>query len=533
MTPPNNIERIEIYRGGSPGRASESSPAGAIFLNTFKKPEDLRVNFSNSYGSVDSYKGSLQIEYPFKKTWYGFSLTHSQSDGSFTFKDNNGTWTNTADDTIKKRWNNDHLSENLLLKFGWNPNERWSLEASNTTLIKRQGIPGLGSLQSENARLNTDRNITIFNLGYGELKFTTFFDYINSRFLDPNGEIGLGRQRNDDYIYRFGEETSYLFDIGPFNTVFVSLAYRGEYFEPNNYAATVSNGDLSSRHQVGAVAEDTISVLNERLTIIPSVRFTTLFNHLSGSDPSIQTGSTSINKKNDYQITGKLGTKFRIIKDLFANGNFYRGFRNPNFDELFGDRGTLVGNAKLKPEESINFDVGLLYNGPVRLEAVYFRSYTDNLIQFLQTSQFTAKPQNLSKSTIQGVESSAQVNYLDHFSHTLYYTYQQAKDSSNTATKGKYLPGRPQHEMWFESSAYNKWGKIYGEYNFMSGNFLDSQNIMEITGRHILNFGITATPTKWLLINTTVKNITGNRTFDMIGFPLPGRSYWGAITLKI
>jgi iron complex outermembrane receptor protein len=192
-----------------------------------------------------------------------------------------------------------------------------------------------------------------------------------------------------------------------------------------------------------------------------------------------------------------------------------------------------VGNAKLKPEESINFDVGLLYNGPVRLEAVYFRSYTDNLIQFLQTSQFTAKPQNLSKSTIQGVESSAQVNYLDHFSHTLYYTYQQAKDSSNTATKGKYLPGRPQHEMWFESSAYNKWGKIYGEYNFMSGNFLDSQNIMEITGRHILNFGITATPTKWLLINTTVKNITGNRTFDMIGFPLPGRSYWGAITLKI
>lgn len=531
VAPPQNLSSMEIYRGGAPGKASEGSPAGAIFLNTLKRPEKFRLKFSNMYGSFNTYTGYLQAAAPIKKSWLMAAFEHSQSSGDFTYIDDNGTRLNTNDDTLQKRQNNAFMSENFLAKAGYD-GDSLHMEASNTLLVKRQGVPGLGSFQSLNAKLNSERNITAINADYKSNHVTVFFDYLNSRFADPDGEIGLSAQDNSDYTYRIGGNFSRAIELGKFNTLFILASYCGEMYKPKNYLSSPVSGRTSVRDQLGLVAEDTVKLFSERLIVVPTLRFTAILNDISGDDPSMPVNYS--NTVNNYQLTGKLGAKFRIVPDFYAKGNFYRGYRNPTFSELFGDRGSVVGNPELKAEKGTNFDLGLVYEtGKFRTEAAYFLNKSNDLIQFLQTSQFAAKPQNLSSSLVQGAEFSAQAEYLRHFSHSLSYTFQNAKDTSGLATGGKTLPGRPRHELWLETSVFNGWGKLTGEYNFMSGNFLDSQNLLEVTGRNLFNFYASAAPAKWATLNFSVKNITNRHIFDVIGFPLPGRSFWGNLLLKI
>jgi hypothetical protein len=125
------------------------------------------------------------------------------------------------------------------------------------------------------------------------------------------------------------------------------------------------------------------------------------------------------------------------------------------------------------------------------------------------------------------------MSYLGHVSHSLSYTYEDAKDTGGTVTDGKTLPGRPKNQLWLDTAVYNRWGRLYAEYNYMSGNYLDTQNIFEVTGRHFFNLGVSATPAKWVTLNFMAKNLTNDQTFDVIGFPLPGRSYWGSATFSI
>lgn len=539
LIPPENISRIEIYKGGAPARAPDPSPSGAIFFNTLKRPEKLKIKASGAYGSFDTFKGYLQFTQPVKDAWYLVSFDHSQSEGDFTYRDDNGTRSNTADDVTRTRQNNDFTAENLLTKFGWQSGDI-DISASNTLFIKRQGIPGLGLFRSSKARLDTDRNITIFNGSYKKTAATLFFDYLNSRFSDPDGDIGLGKQNNDNNTYRFGAELAQSYDKISHNAFYAALTQRGEYFMPKNYASARTTGSTSWRQQLGLVAEDTITLFSDRLTLTPSVRGNIIFNHLSNDDPSISIGTTSTFDKNAYQWTGKFGVKFRAVSDLYVKANIYRGFRNPDFMELFGDRGTIVGNPNLRPEEALNVDGGLAYEisnlgwlDRLKVEATYFRNSTKDLIQFIQTSQMTAKAENISSSLVQGFEGSVLIGYLSHVTHSVSYTFQDAKDTGNTVTSGKYIPGMPKNQIWFDTSVYNDLGSIYGEYNFISGNYLDTQNILEVTGRTFVNLGASITPAKWVNINFTAKNITNDQTFDVIGFPLPGRSYWGAVTFTI
>ena len=64
---------------------------------------------------------------------------------------------------------------------------------------------------------------------------------------------------------------------------------------------------------------------------------------------------------------------------LRLKGNVERSYRVPTFDELYLDEGTLRGNPDLRPEDAVNFDLGVELSrarwGPVsrlRLEVVGF-----------------------------------------------------------------------------------------------------------------------------------------------------------------
>lgn len=94
------------------------------------------------------------------------------------------------------------------------------------------------------------------------------------------------------------------------------------------------------------------------------------------------------------QLNGRLSIRQAFGDSGFAaRGSIGTAFRAPNFQELFGDGGNEPGNAGLKPEESVGFELGLeqRLGKSGELSVTYFRNEIENAI----VDGFFAAPFNL------------------------------------------------------------------------------------------------------------------------------------------
>jgi len=542
LVPMAAIGRAEVYRGGSPGQLPESTIGGVVVLKSRKKPDKREASIFGQIGSFETAKTRIN----YAKGGQGdftpvLAYEYARSLGDFLYRDDNGTRFNIVDDTIVRRRNNAFESNSLFTKFLFDLPSESALSLTNIFFQKGEGIPGLGTRQSLNAHLTTWRNISSFALEKENL-FTKdlsghldlFFDYWNSQFSDPDAEISLSPEDNDDKTYRFGSNLRAGYDIGSHQHLTAFVAQRSEYYVPYDRLASPRHGPESSRQTINAGFEEEIRLFRDRLLLVPSLRVENLFN-----GGSLATAS-------EHQLSAKLGVSLRIVDELYSKSNVYRGFRNPTFAELFGNRGTLVGNPSLQPEKAVNIDSGLSYDFAAtgwfdggHIEATYYRHDVDRLIQFVQTSQFTAKPMNMNRAIIQGAETMASAKFLKRLRISLSYTYQQAKDHSGSRdTRGKYLPGRPRHELFAIAGWRESWlpwlvSDLFVDLRYMSGNYLDMQNLLQIQNRMILGSGISWEFVNHFLASFSVRNILNDRISDLVGYPLPGRSYWGSLDVKI
>lgn len=531
--PLDQIDRIEIYRGGSPGKVADSTPGGIILITTKGKPAAVENIFRGSAGSFYTARGHLQRTQAIRDFYYNASFDHFRSRGDFSFLDDRGTRANRNDDRMVNRRNNDFQAYDFTALAGSGKKGKLDWKIYENFFTKHQGIPGLGTDTSLASQIATLRNFFHAKLQSPAEKpwrwnAHLFFDYLQSQFDDPLGEIGVGVQDTDDKTFRFGPEfhadTSW-------KNHFVSgfAAHRAEFFSPTDFLAADPKGPLSERHMISLGIEDEMVFWSEKLILDPSARLQIFVNDWSD------------NRLTDTQLSAKLGIKLVALRPLYFKTNLFRGFRQPTFSELFGDRGTLVGNSRLRPEEAVNFDIGagvhweeLRWVNRFFLEAAYFHHEVENLIQFLQTSQFTAKAQNLNSAKIQGAELTAALQVFENFKAGGHYVFQSAKDdAANSPTHGRTIPGRPKHQFFAETEVQYRWLKPFMEWNFIGHNYLDAQNLLRVNRRHLLAAGVRLTPWKKAEISFASRNLLNSKIGDMAGFPLPGRSYWGEMRLNL
>lgn len=541
LVPLSVIDRVEVYRGGSPGLLPESSIGGVVVLKTKKKPAKRDSSVYGTVGSFETDKMRATYVDSIGKVSPVISYEYDRSLGDFLYEDDNGTRFNKSDDRLVHRKNNDFASNNLFTKFIFDLPEKTSLSFTNVFFQKENGVPGFASRKSLDARLGTWREVASIAADNDELfskkvsaHVDAFFDYLNSEFYDPKGEVSITPDDTNDKTYRAGLNLKGGLDIGSHQHLGAFAAERSEFFLPLNYLAVPQHGPESNRQSLNAGLEDQIMLWRDRLNIVPSVRVENLWN------------GGQLGDRSDHQLSAKLGLSLRMVDEFYWKANVYRGFRNPTFTELFGNTGTLQGNPDLRAEKAINFDSGLSYDFPSaswfdggRIEATYFRSGVNGLIEYVQTSNFTAKAFNMNQALIQGMEAMASAKFAKRFRLQASYTFQEAKDDSdNPDTRGKYLPGRPKNELYGLVGWHEPWlswfaTDIYCDLNYMSGNYLDTQNILQVTNRRILGSGISLIFIDRLTASFWVQNILNDRISDIVGFPLPGRSYWGSLEIKI
>ncbi len=531
--PTDQIERVEIYKGAAPASFGTSAIGGVVNIVTKKAAPKWETKVAQSYGSYDTYEAGLSQSGHFSKFSHQLGYQFQKSDGDFLYADDNGTTFNPSDDRTARRANNQFQRHNLLAKLAYAPTPNWDVKWNDQFFTEDRGIPGLATLTSDTANFSTIRNGTgleftrknIFRQPrlQGHLTVAPYFQFLQEDFQDPDGEIGLGFQDNRNRTLQYGNAWALHAWIGSQHHFTAVLHYKGEQFLPRDLRLAEPALPKSVRNQAAASIEDELSLANGKIILNPSLRTEHIYNDFSASDSS------------HHPVSGKIGVKYRPDAVWTARSNLSRSYRLPNFSELFGDRGAIVGNPGLQPESGWNWDIGLAGRwSRVRVEAGYFLNHVDDLIQFLQTSQFTVQAENLSKARIQGVEVSVAYAPWDFLDIAQNYTFQDARNTSGLpGVSGKFLPGRPMHQWNGKTTLRNGWGKVFVETSFMDGNYLDSQNLLRVERRLFLATGASATFLKKITASIETKNLFNERVADVVGFPLPGRSYYGKLELQI
>ena len=563
LVPLLSIARIDVFRGYLPAEFGSEGIGGAINLVPGGAPNRPRTRLLAGVGAFDLVQVGAARSARHGPFRYALNVGFSRATNDFRFFSDNDTPYQLGDDVWLRRKNNQSV---LFSSLGW---ARW--QVSRDLLIsflesfsyKDKGLPGAGASQA--ASTSTQSLHQVFDVKVERRRFLVpslsamvrlNFQVSRDRFTDPQGELPLGAQDQTDTSVTVGAIGR--LSWAPHDPQLVSLIPEWRY---EQYRGHDPGRDLPSaqRYRFGLALRDRIVLWSDRVSLTPVVRLDLLYSDVSGTRDGLELLRNSFH----WFASPRLGARVRIVKGLELRGNVGRYFRPPSLMELFGNRGTAVGNPDLEPEVGTSGDFGLavklLRRNKVfeRLlaEAVFFARDARDLIQWVQNSQRTAVAMNISRAMALGGELSlgvwlrfhAQVRARLTANYTLLHTENR---SGKPLLDGNRLPGRPLHELngrvdlvWRKG----RWGVgVHWSLSHLSGSFLDEANIfLAVPQRTLHEVGLVVQP--WLegvTLSATFKNVADLRVehqqapaftglgripralMDYGGFPLPGWEFF-------
>lgn len=559
--PTASLSRIEVYRGYGPFDLSGSSIGGVVNLVTRSPGERGRGNLMASYGSFSTMRlgGSYSVS---GRDWNLLGLgSFISSEGDYEFLDDNGTPYTQSDDAVVERINN-HLDEFESLLKATGPLGDGTLVASSQVYYRNQGLPGYSAVQSATEEMTKKYSLThlAWHLdgrpGNGlHAEFGLHYLYQIDHFVDrrPVTSGGKPDERNRTTsvggIFRWGLALSSLRQ-----SLRGMVALTRESFRPCEIGTEAVDGEEQTRKTLAASLEDEIFLSDQSIRLVPSFRleaytdFMTPFESVR-ADMSAYFRNMSATEISHFQTTGSIGVAVKPGAGFTLKANYGRYQRVPSLMELFGYRGLMVPNPALEPETGLNRDVGMRWDyalgwaGSVSAEYAYFWSDVEDLIMYtyLQWAR-AAQAVNINSAKIEGCEFSLSLGSILGFAFRGNLTRLRAIDTGPISyTKGKYLPNRPGLEAHARLSWEGRGVSAFYEFDYVSGNYWNAYNgvapnnkgpLFDI--RRLHGAGVTI-PTGLLgtAFTLEVKNFTDDHVEDVMGYPLPGRSVFGTLTVDL
>lgn len=433
-----NIESVSLYNGQKSEifqSAREFGSAGSIYLNTrfpkFKESETSHLRVGLRAGSFDLFNPSLTFDHKLNETIsMSFNTEWVSSSGKYKFRYRRVTPSGElAYDTTAVRENGDidavRLEGGL---HGFLPKGRWKVYLYHYN--SERGVPGaiVNNVWRRGERL-WDRNS--FAQGMFEYNFThKFSSKINAKYA-----FDYTRYVNND------DKLIHVDNIYKQREVYLSWA--------NRYRI-LPNWDLSLSYDFQW------NGLSEYMDVDRTTHWASLATALSLWDCFKLQASGLITYVNEEQRDrDEAPDKFKITPGIFASYKpfkrpnfviraFYKhSYRMPTFNDLYY---TDMGNAYLKPETAIQYNVGVLYD-IVREKSwfkyfkvgtdIYYNDVKDKIVAYPKGQQFRWTMLNLGKVEIKGIDAQIGGTFglpcdID-FTAKFQYTYQEAIDVTNPA----------------------------------------------------------------------------------------------------
>ena len=539
------IESIDVYRGAVPARFGGNAIGGVVDIRTRAPGDKPHLRLSAGKGSFRTRQLGLSINGRHRAYRYSTLLDYGASENDFRFLDDNGTEYNANDDQHTRRRNSDFAGLRALSKIqrDWHGHR---LQAYATFDLNHRGIPGISNNQSLHTRYDTRRQASQVEL-FGPLFATAGYRLKayrltqESEYKNLHGEVGAGTQHNRNTIGSHGVRAE-INTLLPKSALLTSFAEtRRQTFQPEDL---LQSNQQQRKNRLGTEIEppfqrikrtlgSEVEVPLRRLSLIAGVQTERLDDRFRGPNASVYSQLTPEREKSQWLGSWRLGLRLKLGHGFALKGHRGHSQRPPSFQELFGNRGAVIGNIDLKNERGDNSDAGLVYRGTGILslaEIAYYRNSVDDLIRFMHNSQSVSRALNVGRARLSGVETRLQTRPLAWARIDFNYTYQRAENRSGFAyERGNELPNAPRHAL--EARLNIEQGRHSAHYAFSreSRHYLDRANLRPVPRRLVHGLGGRIVLNTRTALNWEVRNLTDNQAADLWGYPLPGRALFLSI----
>jgi iron complex outermembrane receptor protein len=422
-----DIERIEVLHGGAARIYGPGAFAGSINIIT-RTPE---VN-----------KGKAEVaagQYGMRQLGVSASVVEEKHNHTVSWQQQQ------ADGFIR---NTDYNLENVF----------WQSELT---------------LNKSDWRLNFGRNKKAFGAqSFYTARFPDQYEETQTEFASIAGEIKQGAliieprayaRRHNDRFELFREEEGYYYRLsqgGFANRMGDTISwYNGHNYHRTDVYGAEINLSYKSKWGVSSLGldyrrEEILSnVLGQTLESRKAVKNedATAF-YLKGEDRENKSIYAEHNFSNDkyfvslgamLNIHSKYDTKlypgidasYQLTDELRPYASVNRSFRFPSYTDLYYSLGGAIGSADLKPEESMNYEVGVKYRGKKDYgQVAAFRREGDNLIDWIRyNGSAITQASNLTDITISGLEATYVIKAPDlEFVDQLRLNYSYLYSESNS-----------------------------------------------------------------------------------------------------
>ena len=532
---------FRVYRGFAPASLGATGYLGGVLVIDPPTPlAGARTESQVIAGSFGALKVRAGDARKIGDVTLGLGVFGARSDGDFPYE---ATDPFTGDLATTTRTNASAVSAGAVgrvaLERPWG-----SVGATFLADARRVGLPGTATFPTLLPRLETDRLVvgvdaTLRDVARGSLRLQAWGRREGAHFSDPNGEIDPGRITNaaTQTILAAGGSIGYraVLPRAFRSSLGVFLDLRGESLTPPD-DTTVLAGITASRLAGGVGVELEARPL-DALRLFATARLDGRRDHAT-----VDTNPTT----NDLVPSGHLGASFRLSDAAVLSAHAGALRRFPSFVELYGDRGSLLGDPRLRVEGALAADVGLsgdIAAGRVtfRYELVGFVTSARDLIVFLPLGRSTFRAGNVEAARIAGAEVSASL-VATNLATTVSYTLMHTENlGANPLSRGRPLPGRPIHDLSYDASY--RVGPVQLRYGIdaVADTTVDTAGTILVPPRffHGAGASLDVPRVSSLRIGVEVQNLFDVRTMwvqsrtpvpvpvsDFLGFPLPGRTVW-------
>ncbi|MCA9701703.1 MAG: TonB-dependent receptor, partial [Myxococcales bacterium] len=502
-------------------------------------------------------------------------IGYAGSRGDFSYFDNGNTPLLAGDDGYARRENNhyDRLFAQLRLDH-----RRGGLLVSSQLLAwwKQQGIPGTVGMPALTADLQTGtlRSITRVRADRG-LGPGGYVEWIASvageqrRYRDLQGEVGLSPSDQRARSVDGWLSPRLRLPLWPMAWLELTGELRGEWIaiEQRRAQGLASGDSRRGRFWAGLGVELEQWLFRRRWALAPALRVDLVDSRFAvapGQGEVDDQGSNSV----VLGLSPRLASKLRLAPGLELRASVGRYLRPPTLVELFGDRGYVLGNEGLRPEQGTKVDGGLIFDGEGLFERidvfaslVGFATWSSDLIQWVRSGP-VVQPINIGGARVAGLEAGLGLQVLDgDLGLDLAYTFLDSRNEGPEVEQvGKPLPGRPRHSLLLRPAGGHRFivgrraiglePRAFYELEWIAGNVLDLSGRVELPPRLLHAVGLSLRLVDRVELALAVRNLGNLRQTtitpaygpptpypapisDFIGYPLPGRSLWATLRVDL
>lgn len=586
----NNIpvgvaDRIEIYKGVVPIEFGTDAMGGVINIVTNQSAKTF-LDMSYSYGSFNTHRTNVNFGYTSKSGYTMlFNAFQNFSDNDYKVKAvvmdlQNGNY-NRNDLHWVRRFNDQYHNETAIIKTGFV--KKWWADRFLVGVTFGQEYAEIQNAYTmdivygkRHRRANTvlpsltyeKRNFFIKGLNFNltanyNRNFNQSIDTINRQYnwrgeyrvTNTQGE-GSGNTLSDFYNDNYSSTANIGYRINDKHSVAVNDVITG--FERKNETNVSAEAGTTT---------DNMRRMNQKNVLGASYRYRhnqnwnfNLFgkNYYQKVIGPVSDGSTSnpvyTERTESFTTTGYGVAATYFIKDSQIKASLEKAYRLPTDNELFGDEVLETGNATLKAENSLNYNLGYTLNKTLKNGAVYFdintfyRDTRDFIRQVVEQRYGTSGYTNHGKVRNIGADVEVRYYHKDKFMVGTTVTYQDIRNmeryvsATNRAESITYKNRMPNLPYFFGNAEASYFVHNLGK----KGNVLSANYSLNYVGKFYLNFeNLGNSATKNTLpdqishdfnllyavangkynISFEARNLTNEFLYDNFSLQKPGRSF--------